>query len=258
MLWSPSKDLVEKANLTHYLQWLAANKKLSFKDYHQLWKWSVDNLEEFWESLWQYFDIIHDGEYHAVATDQKTFNMSWFEGVKLNYAEHVFRNSTDAHPAIVFKSESSNISEISWETLEMRAASLQHYFKTWKISEGDRIVAFLPCIPEATIAMLATVSLGAVWSSCSPDFGTSAVLDRFAQTNPKVLIATDRYSYGGKSYDKTNVIQDLIKGLPTLEHIILISENSIHEWNKPVISWQSVTDDKERELQMVHVPFSHP
>jgi acetoacetyl-CoA synthetase len=103
-------------------------------------------------------------------------------------------------------------------------------------------VALLPCIPEATVALLATVSLGAIWSSCSPDFGTAAILDRFAQTNPKVLIATDRYNYGGKSYDKTAVIEELVKNLPTLEKVILISENPVGEfWDKPVVTWQSVT-----------------
>ena len=140
---------------------------------------------------------------------------------------------------------------------------LLHYnniFKRGKLSAGDRVVALLPCIPEATIAMLATVSLGAIWSSCSPDFGTSAVLDRFAQTNPKVLIATDRYNYGGKSYDKTAVVQELIKSLPTLEKVILISENPAGEFSgKPVVPWQDrYISIQDEALQVVRVPFSHP
>jgi len=191
--------------------------------------------------------------------EQKEFNVAWFEGVNLNYAEHIFRNFTGERPAIVFKTESGSINEMSWEELQNKTASLQQHFRAWKIAAGDRVVALLPCIPEATVAMLATVSLGAVWSSCSPDFGTSAVLDRFAQTNPKVLIATDRYNYGGKSYDKTAVVQELIKSLPTLEKIILISENPAGEFlDKPVVPWQDLTSQKAEALQVVRVPFSNP
>src|SRR5688572_33500307 len=109
MLWSPSKELIEQANLSHYMKWLATNKKLSFEGYHQIWKWSVDSLDDFWESIWQYFGILHDGGYNSVTGDQKEFNVSWFEGVNLNYAEHIFRNFTDEHPAIVFKTESGGI-----------------------------------------------------------------------------------------------------------------------------------------------------
>jgi acetoacetyl-CoA synthetase len=148
---------------------------------------------------------------------------------------------------------------MTWGELRSKTASLQQHLKSWQISPGDRVVALLPCIPEATIALLATASLGAVWSSCSPDFGTSAILDRFAQTNPKILIATDRYNYGGKSYDKTAVVQELIKNLPTLEKIILISENPVNEYEgKSIFTWHSLTDDKDVPLQFVRMPFSHP
>ena len=259
MLWAPSKEFIEQANLTHYIRWLATNKKLSFDDYHQLWQWSVDNLDYFWESIWEYFDILHDGNYHSMIGGQKEFHASWFEGANLNYAEHIFRNFSHERPAIVFKTESGSVDEMSWEELESKTASLQQYFRTWKIDSGDRVVALLPCIPEATVALLATVSLGAIWSSCSPDFGTAAILDRFAQTNPKVLIATDRYHYGGKSYNKTAVIEELIKSLPTLEKVILISGNPVEKfWDKPVVTWQSVTSDKAGALQFFRVPFSHP
>ena len=259
MLWSPSKESIEQTNLTKYMRWLATNKKLSFDDYHQLWQWSVDNLGYFWESIWEYFDILHDGNYRSPTGEQKEFHVSWFDGVSLNYAEHIFRNLTHERPAIVFKAETGSITETSWAELENKTASLQQHFRNWKIGSGDRVVALLPCIPEATIALLATVSLGAIWSSCSPDFGTAAILDRFAQTNPKVLIATDRYTYGGRSFDKTAVIAELVKNLPTLEKVILISENPVGEfWDKPVVTWQSVTGNNAGALQFVRVPFSHP
>ena len=259
MLWAPSKEFIEQANLSQYIKWLATNKNLLFQDYHELWNWSVEKPEVFWESLWQYFDILHDGDYHSVIEGKNGFNVSWFEGASLNYAEHIFRNFTEKRPAIIFKTESGNTSEMTWGELRSKTASLQQHLKSWQISPGDRVVALLPCIPEATIALLATASLGAVWSSCSPDFGTSAILDRFAQTNPKILIATDRYNYGGKSYDKTAVVQELIKNLPTLEKIILISENPVNEYEgKSIFTWHSLTDDKDVPLQFVRMPFSHP
>jgi acetoacetyl-CoA synthetase len=241
------------------MKWLAQNKKLSFSDYHDVWKWSVNNLEDFWESVWEYFDIIHDGAYRSVLSEKNTFNVSWFEGVKVNYAEHIFRNATDQHPAIIFKTESEEIKEISWKELYSEVASLQHHFRNSNLSEGDCVAAYMPCIPESTVGLLAAVSLGSIWSSCSPDFGTSAVIDRFSQINPKILIAVDHYTYGGKSFDKTTVIQELMEALPSIEQVILVSEKAIlMESSKPIRSWKSVTQDTQSELGFVRVPFSHP
>lgn len=259
MLWSPSQVLIENSNLNHYMQWLAKNKKLSFTDYQGLWTWSVENLEDFWESIWQYFDVFHSGHYVSVLGEQKEYNVSWFEGTYLNYAEHIFRKSTETQPAIIFKTETKDIQEVSWKELYAKVASLQHHFKTMGVSAGDCVAAYVPCIPEATIGLLATVSLGAIWSSCSPDFGTAAVIDRFAQINPTILIAVDRYSYGGKSFDKTDVVQELIKNLPSLQSVILISQTQ-EPWAsiKTITSWQSVTENSEQQIHFERVPFSHP
>jgi len=241
------------------MKWLAQNKKLPFSDYHDLWKWSVNNLEDFWESIWEFFNIIRDGAYQSVLSDKDTFDVSWFEGANVNYAEHILRNATDKNPAILFKNESGNIKELSWKELQSQVASLQHIFRNWNVSQGDCIAAYLPCIPEATVSLLAAVSLGAIWSSCSPDFGTSAVIDRFSQINPKILIAVDRYTYGGKSFDKTAVIQELMDALPSVEHVLLISDKSTFEtFLKPITSFANVIQDTDREMKYVRVPFSHP
>ncbi|WP_276374040.1 acetoacetate--CoA ligase [Chryseolinea sp. H1M3-3] len=259
MLWSPSQDFIEQSNLHHYQQWLVDNKNLSFSSYQELWKWSVDNLEDFWESIFQYFDVIHEGHYNSVLGEQKEYNVSWFEGVSLNYAEHIFRKSTNERPAIIYQTETSEVKEISWQELSVKAASLQYHLKDWGVTKGDRVVAYMPCIPETTIALLATVSLGAIWSSCSPDFGTTAVIDRFAQIYPKVLIATDHYCYGGKHFDKSQVVEEIIKKLPTLEVVVIVSNKSIQlKTQKPVLTWKTVTTETTRELEIVHVPFSHP
>src|SRR5688500_1427785 len=130
MLWAPSQAFIESTNLHHYIEWLATEKRKSFRDYHELWKWSVDNLEDFWESLWQYFDIIHDGKYSSVLGEQQPYNVSWFEGTHLNYAEHIFRKSSESQPAIIIKSESTNIRQISWQELRNKTASLQHHLRS--------------------------------------------------------------------------------------------------------------------------------
>ncbi len=197
LLWTPSEDLKHNANITHYINWLIATHDLSFSDYDELWQWSVDHPDEFWESLWQYFDILHDGNYTNVVTGTMP-HAKWFEGTSLNYAEHVFRKRNDAQPAIIFSKENGAIENISWASLYEQVASVQSLLVEAGIKKGDTVAAYLPCIPEATIAFLAVNSIGAIWSSCSPDFGTASVIDRFAQIKPKVLFATDHYNYGRK------------------------------------------------------------
>jgi acetoacetyl-CoA synthetase len=258
MLWSPSKEFIRQSNITHYQQWLKENKNLVFDDYHSLWQWSVDNIEAFWESLWKYFDVMHDGTYQHILQGTMP-RCKWFEGTELNYAEHIFRKANKQHPAIVFKAESGEIQEIYWDTLTQQVASLQQYLKSCNVVAGDRIAAYLPSCPEATVAFLATNTLGAIWSSCSPDFGTSSVIDRFAQIEPKVLIAVDSYQYNGKVFDKQEVIQDLIKSLPSLEQVIIISSKDILPQSaRPVVSWKQVTTQAVDKIDFVRVAFDHP
>jgi acetoacetyl-CoA synthetase len=258
LLWSPSEKFKTGSNLSHYLQWLKKNKDLFFDDYQGLWEWSVNNLPAFWQSLWQYFDVVHDGNYQEVYSADPMPHTRWFSGTKLNYAEHIFRNGGHDQPAIIFRSESTPIQEISWHELRLQVAALQHFLKQQGVQAGDRIVAYMPCIPEASVALLASASLGAIWSSCSPDFGTHAVIDRFAQIEPKVLIATDHYTYGGKAFDKNDVIRELVEAMPSLACVIIVSEKSITSTAKPSFSWDTIVQDKTHALEFVRVPFDHP
>jgi acetoacetyl-CoA synthetase len=256
-LWTPSQQTIEGSNLRQYQQWLKDAKNLSFTSYHELWQWSVNHPGPFWKSIWEYFDILHDGSFNYVLKGHMP-ECHWFEGTRLNYAEHIFRKASDK-PAIIFKSESSDIQSISWDTLKQRVSSLQKHFRDKGIKAGDRIVAYLPGAPEATIAFLATNSLGAIWSSCSPDFGTNSVIDRFAQIEPKILIAVDSYQYGGKVFDKKATIQELTEALPSLEEVIIISkETNKLPLPKQVFHWDEVTLAKEQSLEFTRVPFSHP
>lgn len=259
LLWSPSEKFKKETNLHHYLLWLRENKNLFFDDYHALWEWSVNNLSDFWESLWQYFDILHDGNFQQVYHGDQMPHITWFEGTRLNYAEHIFRKACDHHPAIIFKPESSSLKEISWKELQQQTASLQQFLRKKNVKAGDRVVAYMPCIPEASVALLASVSLGAIWSSCSPDFGTHAVIDRFAQIQPKVLVAVDRYTYNGKTFDKTEVISALVKAMPSLECIIVVSENNkLASDDNACYSWHTIMQDQTSSIEFTRVPFNHP
>lgn len=258
ILWQPSKSFVEHSNIQRYQKWLLKNKKLSFENYDALWQWSIDNVDDFWESIWEYFDIHHEGTYTNVLEGKLPYQASWFEGTSLNYAEHIFRMYTDDRPAILFKNESSAIRELSWEDLRAKTAAFQEFLIKAGVSAGDTVAGYLPCTPEATISMLATVSLGAIWTSCSPDFGTQAVVDRFAQIKPKILIAADAYIYGGKTFDKRDVINTLVQDLPTVEQLILITEKDLPSYNTEIISWQDATADVDAALTFTRVPFGHP
>jgi acetoacetyl-CoA synthetase len=255
-LWSPPEHFIRNSNIQHYINWLRKHRDLSFDDYHALWEWSTDYIPDFWKSLWDYFDIEHDGTVTEVLSSKMPF-CNWFEGTRLNYAEHIFRKYTDKHPAIIHKSEGRNIEEISWTTLTQQVASLQYHLKTFGIGPGDCVAAYLPCIPEASIAFLAVNSLGAIWSACSPEFGTNSTLDRFTQIKPKVLFAINQYTYGGKHFDKSDVVHDLVNALPSVEKVILISSTDRSKKNN-YIPWNEVVNFRDKTLSFHRVPFNHP
>ncbi len=257
LLWTPTEVFKEESNLSHYMAWLADNEGMVFENYQQLWSWSVDKPGDFWGSLWNYFDIIFEGEYSTVLQGSKMPHYRWFQGSRLNYAEHIFRNENDSRPAIIHKREGKDIEQISWKELRSKVAALQAFLLKSGVSAGDRVVGYLTNTPEATISLLAANSIGAVWSSCSPDFGVSSVIDRFAQVSPKVLIAVNGYQYGGKVYDKTDVVKEVISALPTVEKVILIDIVGA----TPIEStapWEEIVTTAASKLEFVRVPFEHP
>lgn len=259
LLWTPRPEAVNQTNLRHLMLWLKEHRQLDFPDYQALWQWSVDNTDAFWSALWSYFDILHDGDYHAVTNGQPMPRTQWFEGVQLNYAEHIFRQASPDRPAILFQSETSPLQTVSWSTLTDQVGSIQHFLRTHGIGTGDRVVAYMPANAEATAAFLATNALGAVWSSCSPDFGTPSVVERFAQIEPKVLFAVDRYHYGGKSFDKTDVVRELVRAIPSLQQVVLLSDNaSSLACDRPVHTWSEVVRHTGIPVTFTRVPFQHP
>ncbi|MFF2498394.1 acetoacetate--CoA ligase [Peribacillus sp. NPDC058075] len=260
IIWEPTKEQIEQTVLTQYVKWLKERKGLTFHDYHELWKWSVDELEEFWASIWDYCDVKAARKYDRVLAEQSMPGAKWFEGARLNYAENALWNEQEEKTAIFFRSEHIRQQEVSWKELKEKVASVAHSLRELGVKSGDRVVAYMPNIPEAVIAFLATASIGAIWSSCSPDFGARSVIDRFKQIEPVVLLAVDGYQYNGNVYDKTPVVSQLKQELVTVKHTVLVPyiEKKILEVNlADTIPWDDLLKEKA-ELSFENVPFDHP
>jgi acetoacetyl-CoA synthetase len=263
ILWQPSSVFKSNSNLQSYINWLKENYHLEFEDYESLRRWSIENVALFWETIWQFYEVIHEGSYHQVLQlpNSGMIGSKWFNGTSLNYAEHIFRNKNTEHPAIIFKSEHLQTVEISWKELEQKVASLATYLSSIGIKQGDCVVSFLPNIPEAVIAFLAANSIGAVWSSCSPDFGADSVIERFQQIEPKVIFIADGYGYNGKSFNKESANKAICEALPTLEKTIFIPYiNPIAHphYLENAILWEETQEQLHQHLSFTKVPFDHP
>lgn len=259
-LWEPSVAMKQQANITRYLQWLEQAKGLHFQTREDVWQWSVTYLEDFWASIWDFFHIKASHPYKRVLTTHTMPAASWFPEAKLNYAEHIFRNFSDQRPALLFRSERHPLLEVSWNELRQKVSAVVKALQAMGVQCGDRVVAYMPNIPETIIAFLACASMGAIWSSCSPDFGTSSVIDRFKQIEPKVLFAIDGYQYGGKSFDRRPIIAELQHTLPSLQKTVLVPY--LQEAFEPgkltnTIAWQETIAQPD-ELVFAQVPFDHP
>jgi acetoacetyl-CoA synthetase len=244
------------------MQWLTEKKNLHFHSRADLWEWSVTKIEDFWASLWEYFQIQASQPYTTVLEERKMPGAVWFAGAELNFAEHIFRNATDERPALLFRSERHELVEVSWSELQQKVGAVANALRALGVQRGDRVVAYMPNIPETLIAFLACASLGAVWSSCSPDFGTSSVIDRFKQIEPKVLFAVDGYQYHGKTFDRRAIVADLQQALPTIQKTVLVpylygDAEPIPEQLKQIVPWSEMLKDAA-PLHFEQVPFSHP
>lgn len=260
LLWQPSEEVKSSSNLSHYIHWLKEHYVFEAENYHELWQWSVDNIEDFWLSIWSYFEVQANNQPLQVLFSHTMPKSKWFEGTEVNYAEHIFRNKTEDQPAILFKNENAALTSISWNELEQKVASLKEFLESKGIKQGDRVAAYMPNIPEATVAFLAANALGAVWSSTSPDFGISSVVDRFSQIEPKILITVDGYSYGGKSFDKTSEVNQIIEQLPTLNEVILVPY--LNKKSKLIYphttNWSEAISNTNSQLNFNRVGFNQP
>jgi acetoacetyl-CoA synthetase len=259
-LWKPGPDLLERSGLTQYMQWLAREKNLDLRNYDELWNWSVKDIPAFWGSFFEYAGIISHSPFEDVMKKPASgmIGTEWFPGASVNYAEHVFRNGTAAQPAIIFRREGEKDTEISWAELRQRVGKMSAWMKAKGIAKGDRVVSLLPNIPEAVIAFLATQSIGAVWSSCSPDFGNPSIEDRFIQVEPKLLLVTDGYVYNGKAYLKMDSWDALRRNLPTLEAVVMLPYVNASSQMQGVVYWADVMSGEDQPLYFEPLPFNHP
>jgi acetoacetyl-CoA synthetase len=222
LLWTPSRERIERSRITRFMRWLEAERGLRFDDYGSLWRWSVADLDGFWSALWDHFGIAASVPPERARGRRQMPGAQWFPGARLNYAENVLSHARPGAEALVFLSERRPATSLSWEELCSRVRRLATSLRELGVVKGDRVVGCLPNTPDAVVAMLATTSIGAIWSGCGPDFGTRGVLDRFSQLAPKVLFCVDGYQYGGKRYDRRAEMTRIVGELPTLEHVVLV------------------------------------
>jgi acetoacetyl-CoA synthetase len=259
-LWEPTPEAIDASALTAYSRWLEAERGLAFGSYDELWDWSSTEIEAFWGSIWDYFEVGGPAAEQTVLASHEMPGTKWFEGAELNYAEHLFRGRSGDEPAILHASELRDLGELSWDELRAQVAATAGGLRELGVAKGDCVVAYLPNIPEAVIAFLATASIGAIWSSCSPDFGARSVVDRFAQIEPKVLFAVDGYRYGGKDFDRREVVAGLQAEMPTLFKTVVLPYLDPEPDLTPLsdaIAWDELQQENA-ELVFEPVPFDHP
>ncbi len=261
-LWEPPAALVENARLTEFMRWLEAERGLRLDGYDALWQWSVDHLEGFWRAIWDFFDVQANGDPSPALASRQMPGARWFPNVSLNYAEHVFAGKDDTATAILHASELRELSELSWGELRQQVAAIAAGLRALGVEKGDRVVAYLPNIPEAIVAFLATASIGAVWSSCSPDFGAASVVDRFAQIEPKVLFAVDGYRYGGKNFDRLDTVARLQEAMPSLKRTVVLPylgpQPNLWTLDRAMTWDDLLLAGTGAELSFERVPFDHP
>lgn len=262
-LWSPDRKRIKNAQIEKFRIYVEEKHSLSFSSYHDLWKWSVDELESFWQDLWYYFEMQRYSSYERVLDGYDMPGCHWFVGAKLNYAEQILARRRSGHVAIKSVSEIRGQTELDWDELNDQVRSLADRLRALGVKPGDRIAAYMPAIPETTIAMLATTAIGAIWSCCSPDFGIEAVLERFEQIKPKVLFVVDGYRYAGKDYDRTEVVKAMQENIQGIKNTIAVGYLNDRAWecNKNVLPWASVISGvtlNSSDFIFEQVPFDHP
>jgi len=220
VLWAPTQARIEASRLADYQRWLSARHGLAFDSYASLWEWSTEQLDAFWRSIFDYFDVLADGSASPVLGARQMPGAQWFPNVRLNYAEHVFRQADAGRPALIVRDEQGEGREVSWSELRRVTAALAATLKAHGVRPGDRVASYLPNRPETVAAFLACASLGAIWSSCAPDMGPAVLMDRWSQIEPTVLIATDSYSYNGKLHDRAETVAHLLRALPSVRTMI--------------------------------------
>ena len=261
-LWIPSEERKRGSNMYRFMQYVNGRHGTSFESYDDLWRWSVENIPALWETLWDFLDIIHSRRCDEVLVDgDRMPGARWFTGARLNFAENLLRRR-DERTAIIFKGEGRDPLRITFAELYDRTARLAHALRAMGIRPGDRIAGFMPNMPETIVAMLAATSAGALWSSCSPDFGIKGVLDRFGQIEPRIVFTADGYSYNGKSFNSLERIADILRQLPSVEKVIVAPftnpDPDLSGIPNAVLLGDFAARENGLEIDFEQLPFEHP
>src|SRR5580658_7132205 len=259
VLWEPDEQIVHDARITRFMRWLAGRDH-RFSGYDDLWRWSVTQPGEVWSAVWDYFEVLGDRGPGPVLAGQTMPDVRWFTGATLNYARNALRTAwTDPdRTAIIYDSERPRSGHLTYAQLAHQVARVARGLRALGVRRGDRVAALLPNVPEAVIGLLAAASIGAIWSSCSPDFGARSVIDRFAQIEPAVLIVGDGYWYGGKEFSRAQMVDDVVAALPGLSAVVLVDLiGQADAFPDRFIRWDDLGEG-DREPEFEEVPFDHP
>mgnify|MGYP002640364837 CR=1 FL=1 len=259
-LWTPDPEIMKNSNMQIFLTNIAEKYSLENADYQTVHQWSVTNISDFWLEVWNFTNIISSSAFNRVVDNPKKMPGSkWFEGSRLNYAENLLKRRDD-HLALIFRGEDSVKREISYAQLYDEVRRLASGFRNAGVVKGDRVAAFMPNMPETIIAMLAATSIGAIWSSTSPDFGIKGVLDRFSQIKPKIIVAADGYFYKGKAFDSQEKLKGILDKLPSVEKVVMVdyTGNLNLDQMDNAIRFEEMATETNEELVFEQLPFDHP
>jgi len=262
LLWEPTEENIKNANMTRFMEFVNQRHGKNFKDYEGLYNWSIENIPEFWGDMWEFGEIVHSQGFDRVVDDlDKMPGSKWFPGARMNFAENLLRYRDD-RPAIIFKGEARVDRTITYSQLFDQVARLTKALRDMVIQKGDRVAGFMPNMPESIIAMLAATSIGAIWSSCSPDFGIKGVLDRFGQIQPRVLFTADGYLYKDKEFDSLERIGQIISELPSVEKIVVVpyarQDPDISLLPNAIMLEDFTSHEQNLDIQFEQLPFDHP
>jgi acetoacetyl-CoA synthetase len=267
LLWTPRPDFAAASNIARYLQWLRDTSGRDLADYGALWRWSVAECEAFWGSMWDYFEVRSDAPYQRVLDRRALPGARWFEGARVNYAEHLLRYEEKAQAdEVVFQhlSECRPLARLTWHELGRQVRIVATQLRAMGVTPGDRVVSYMPNVPETAVAMMATTAIGAVWSSAAPEFGVKTVIERFSQIAPKVLFAADGYRFGGKDFKREAEVRRIVAELPSLERVIwlpyLAPENPVPDL-RHVLTWSQLLDHADvarAKFRYERVAHDHP
>jgi acetoacetyl-CoA synthetase len=265
-MWTPPVEMMENTEMARFMSWVEGRHGRAFSGYEELWQWSVDQLEEFWADIWEFCEVVASTPYERVLGSHEMPGTAWFQGAELNYAENLLAGHDAAETAVLHSSELRELAELSWGELNASVAQAAEGLRALGVGRGDRVVAYMPNIPETLIAFLASAALGAVWSSAAPEFGARSVIDRFAQIEPKVFLTVDGYRHGGKDFDRTSVAAGILAELGSVTRTVVLGyldpEVDPAAVSEGALSWRQLLDTGAATAggapRFEQVPFEHP